>query len=125
MRGPEARFWKAVRDRLPRWARGIRVEANRGEVESGTPDVVLSAGKRTRWIELKVYPEGLRDSQVSWALSHDQAGCDPVLVLVKRGKSISLLKWYDYGDDPVRTARWDRAIWSGEIGNVGSIVNYL
>lgn len=101
------------------------MEASHGEVESGTPDVVLCWYARMRWIELKVYPEPMRASQVAWALAHEQAGCSPVLILVKKGKVIYLMYWYDYGDDPVRTAEWHKAIWSGSIGQVGSIVDHL
>lgn len=109
----EKRMWKVVRDAIRgKPARGARIEAGRGEAEPGTPDVVLSYLDRTRWIELKVWPNKMRREQVSWARLHDLCDCAPVLVLVRRRKVYYLFRWDYYGGEGTEV-QWDRALWTG------------
>lgn len=62
----ESTFWKRVRRAWPGHA--LRIEASHGEVEVGTPDVVLSIGGHGGYVELKVWPEPLQPMQLPWHL---------------------------------------------------------
>jgi len=95
----EKRLWKRVRERMARvrgW-HGTRIEASSGEAMVGTPDAVITAGGRTRWVELKCWPEPLNPHQRVWCLERDATGADGVLVLaVLYYNQIGLMPWEDY-----------------------------
>lgn len=68
----EKRMWKAI---LKRWrGHAVRVEASEGGVDPGFPDGILSVGGRGGFIELKVWPEELRPTQLPWHLDAIQRG---------------------------------------------------
>ena len=98
----EKRLWKRVREAMrgvPGW-HGTRVEASSGEVVMGTPDAVITASGRTRWVELKVYPEPLNPHQRAWAAERDASGADAVMVLAGIRDGVALVPWraYDEGN---------------------------
>lgn len=71
-RGPEQKFWTRVRDMWKGHA--VRVEASIGGCDPGTPDSVLSVGGRGGWIETKVWPQPLEDTQLPWHMDAIQRG---------------------------------------------------
>lgn len=44
----------------------LRIEASDGEVDSGTPDTVLSYRYRGGFVELKVWPDNVSTVQLAW-----------------------------------------------------------
>ena len=98
----EKRLWKRVREAMRgvRGWHGTRIEAGVGEAISGTPDCVITAGGRTRWVELKCWPEPLNASQQVWATERDSTGADGVLVLAWVSDGMVLVPWshYDRGN---------------------------
>lgn len=71
-RGPEAAFWRRVRDA---WAwHAVKIRAEDGEADTGTPDVVLSRGGRGGWVELKVWPDNVNPKQLAWHIDARQRG---------------------------------------------------
>lgn len=119
-RGPESRFWSKLRKTLPRGLRGIRIEASWGEVDAGTPDVLVLRGVSGRFVELKVYPRKMNTNQLSWAEEHDRVGCAPVLVLVKRRQEIFIFDWKDYGGED-QDVSWEMALWVGSWKNISDL----
>lgn len=123
-RGPESRFWAKLRKTIPHGLRAIRIEASWGEVDAGTPDVLIIRGVSGRFVELKVYPHKMNTNQLSWAEEHDRVGCAPVLVLVKRKQSIMLFEWTDYGGDDDDVSG-DSALWTGTWKNINELWELL
>lgn len=66
----------------------------------GTPDCVITASGRTRWVELKCWPEPLNPRQRAWAGERDASGADAVLVLASVAGGVALVswRWYDSGE---------------------------
>jgi len=96
-RGPEGDFWKRVRKAWP--GHSVRIEASDGEVESGTPDVVLSVGFRGGFIELKVWPDDCSPQQIAWHQNaHDLGAYAMVLGELGDGKVWlgPAQEWNDY-----------------------------
>lgn len=124
---PEQKLWADVRKVLGTKAHGVRVEASLGEAESGTPDLCLSYLSRTRWIELKVWPESLRVSQIAWAIQHEGRRCDPVLVLAKFDRDrLWLGHWrtYDLGNKNNKLPE-SKAIWVGTVKEAQKLLEFL
>jgi len=112
----ESRLWRKVRDgwKLPGLhVRLHRIEAGDGEADSGTPDVLVTTEVFYWWVELKIWPNKMRPSQVAWATLNDELGCQKVLILVQRNAvSYYLMPWEAYGGDGT-VVEWHRAKWTG------------
>lgn len=90
----ESAMWRAIRKKW--WGHGVRVEASMGDAESGTPDTNLSVHGRGGWIELKVWPEELRVSQIVWHADALSRGATVVvLAQVSRGR-YWIGPWHEY-----------------------------
>lgn len=68
----EKKFWDRIRSVWPGHA--VRVEASEGGVDPGFPDAILSVGGHGGYVELKVWPEPLRETQLPWHIDAIQRG---------------------------------------------------
>jgi hypothetical protein len=75
---PEQRFWAQVRMAWPGHA--ARIEAGAGGCDPGTPDCVLSVDGRGGWVELKVWPQPLEESQLPWHIDAMARGAYAVVL---------------------------------------------
>jgi len=107
----EKGLWKRIRETMMGvrgWA-GVRIEAGAGEAMAGTPDCVITASGRTRWVELKVWPEPLNRWQLVWCTMRDSTGADGVLVLAGVRDGVALMRWRQYHQGEI-TSGWHGTI---------------
>ncbi len=104
MRGPEGDFWRKVRRAWP--GHSVRIEASDGEVETGTPDCVLSLGFRGGFIELKVWPDVCSPVQLAWHREAISRGAYVMVLADMKDRSV----WLGPGED-----------WNEFVGRDGAI----
>jgi len=91
--GPEANFWKSLRDNLPKNCHATRIESKHG---GGIPDVHLVWAGISFWLELKVEKTNkvnLRPHQIAWNARHWACGgLNFYLVRALKSKEILLFE---------------------------------
>lgn len=82
----EKKMWDRIRAIWPGHA--VRVEASEGGVDPGFPDSILSVGGRGAFVELKVWPEELRETQLPWHID-----------AIQRGATAEVWAWIEQDDE--------------------------